>query len=99
MPDQRNLFSESFFVKSKKMFHECPPCFNCLLPTFKCLNYANCSSFSGRCDCRSGFSGDDCSVPGMASLPAKPESAEAEATHTGRSEQIPSASVLRAGTE
>ena len=35
-------------------------CFNCLLPKYKCTHFANCSSFSGRCECPDGFGGDDC---------------------------------------
>ncbi|ORZ31938.1 hypothetical protein BCR44DRAFT_62443 [Catenaria anguillulae PL171] len=48
---------------------KCPPCFNCLLPAFKCANFGTCSSFSGRCDCPTGFGGDDCSTPLCGSLP------------------------------
>ncbi|KAJ1650668.1 FAD-dependent urate hydroxylase [Dispira simplex] len=47
---------------------ECPPCFNCLLPAYKCSNYANCSEFSGRCDCPVGFGGEDCAEPVCGSL-------------------------------
>ena len=40
-----------------------PDCFNCLLPAFECQNFANCSSYSGKCICPPGFGGDDCSQP------------------------------------
>ncbi|AMD22151.1 HGL189Cp [Eremothecium sinecaudum] len=40
---------------------KCPPCFNCMLPIFECKQYSTCNSYSGRCECRPGFGGDDCS--------------------------------------
>ncbi|TPX43569.1 hypothetical protein SeMB42_g01127 [Synchytrium endobioticum] len=40
-----------------------PNCFNCLLPAFECHNFANCSTYSGKCMCPPGFGGDDCSQP------------------------------------
>lgn len=39
--------------------------FNCLLPAFKCTQFANCSDYDGRCQCPPGFGGDDCLKPGM----------------------------------
>ncbi|KAI9224515.1 hypothetical protein BC828DRAFT_373293 [Blastocladiella britannica] len=48
---------------------QCPPCFNCLLPAFKCHNFGVCSAFTGRCDCPAGFGGDDCATPLCGSLP------------------------------
>ncbi|KAJ1915964.1 (ABC) transporter [Tieghemiomyces parasiticus] len=49
---------------------DCPPCFNCLLPAYKCTNYGNCSEYSGRCECPAGFGGDDCAEPVCDSLAA-----------------------------
>ncbi|KAI8147379.1 hypothetical protein BJV82DRAFT_595272 [Fennellomyces sp. T-0311] len=42
---------------------ECPQCFNCLLPGFECLHFANCSEYNGKCNCPPGFGGDDCRQP------------------------------------
>ena len=42
---------------------ECPPCFNCLLSKFECLQFGSCSPFDGHCVCPPGYGGDDCSVP------------------------------------
>lgn len=42
---------------------DCPPCFNCLLPGFECLHFANCSEYDGKCNCPPGFGGDDCKQP------------------------------------
>lgn len=42
---------------------ECPPCFNCMLPGFECLHFANCSQYDGKCSCPPGFGGDDCRQP------------------------------------
>lgn len=41
---------------------DCPQCFNCMLPGFECLHFANCSH-SGQCQCPPGFGGDDCREP------------------------------------
>ncbi|KAG6014923.1 hypothetical protein E4U54_004596, partial [Claviceps lovelessii] len=41
----------------------CPPCFNCLLPSHTCAQYAGCNEFNGKCDCPVGFGGDDCLEP------------------------------------
>ncbi|KAI7861733.1 hypothetical protein BDF14DRAFT_1864871 [Spinellus fusiger] len=41
----------------------CPPCFNCLLPGFDCLHFANCTDYNGKCNCPPGFGGDDCRQP------------------------------------
>lgn len=43
--------------------NECPPCFNCMLPGFECLHFANCSEYDGKCNCPPGFGGDDCRQP------------------------------------
>ncbi|KAJ1968395.1 (ABC) transporter [Dispira parvispora] len=58
----------TYFDSNQGGQEECPPCFNCLLPAYKCSNYANCSEFSGRCDCPVGFGGDDCAEPVCGSL-------------------------------
>lgn len=42
---------------------ECPPCFNCMLPGFECLHFANCSEYDGKCNCPPGFGGNDCKQP------------------------------------
>ncbi|KAI7878202.1 hypothetical protein K492DRAFT_149793 [Lichtheimia hyalospora FSU 10163] len=42
---------------------DCPQCFNCMLPGFECLHFANCSEYSGQCQCPPGFGGDDCREP------------------------------------
>ncbi|KAI8061824.1 uncharacterized protein B0P05DRAFT_477485, partial [Gilbertella persicaria] len=47
---------------------ECPPCFNCLLPGFECLHFANCSEYDGKCQCPIGFTGDDCKQPSCGAL-------------------------------
>ncbi|KAG6015997.1 hypothetical protein E4U43_004396 [Claviceps pusilla] len=46
----------------------CPPCFNCLLPSHTCAQYAGCNEFNGKCDCPEGFGGDDCLEPLCGSL-------------------------------
>ncbi|RUS29334.1 putative ABC transporter, partial [Jimgerdemannia flammicorona] len=48
---------------------DCPPCFNCMLPTFQCTHFANCSEYNGKCHCPAGFGGDDCSKPLCGALP------------------------------
>ncbi|KAH8925218.1 hypothetical protein BT69DRAFT_1279899 [Atractiella rhizophila] len=47
---------------------DCPPCFNCLLPAFKCLQYGECREFDGMCKCPEGWGGEDCSTPLCGSL-------------------------------
>lgn len=46
----------------------CPPCFNCNLEDFKCAQFSSCSKSSGKCSCRPGFGGEDCSQPFCGSL-------------------------------
>ncbi|KAF8475713.1 ATP-binding cassette sub-family G member 2 [Kalaharituber pfeilii] len=48
--------------------HDCPPCFNCHLPAFKCSQFAQCREYDGRCECPAGFGGDDCLTPVCGSL-------------------------------
>ncbi|KAK9375453.1 uncharacterized protein V1513DRAFT_442998 [Lipomyces chichibuensis] len=43
-------------------------CFNCLLPSYTCSQYADCRQYDGHCECPPGFGGDDCSVPVCGSL-------------------------------
>jgi hypothetical protein len=50
-----------FMVQDKEK--ECPPCFNCMLPGFECLHFANCSEYDGKCNCPPGFGGNDCKQP------------------------------------
>ncbi|KAG7661595.1 ADP1 [[Candida] subhashii] len=47
---------------------DCPPCFNCNLPNFKCTQYSQCNTFTGMCECQDGFGGMDCSEPLCGSL-------------------------------
>ncbi|KAI1329767.1 hypothetical protein F5Y16DRAFT_81260 [Xylariaceae sp. FL0255] len=47
---------------------DCPPCFNCLLPAYECGQYAGCNEYNGKCECPSGFGGDDCIEPTCGSL-------------------------------
>ncbi|KAI7848198.1 ABC-2 type transporter [Circinella umbellata] len=53
----------SSLVGDDKDCPECPQCFNCLLPGFECLHFANCSEYNGKCNCPPGFGGDDCKQP------------------------------------
>lgn len=46
----------------------CPPCFNCNLPSFECKQFSQCNKYSGRCECKDGFGGQDCSEPVCGSL-------------------------------
>ncbi|KAK9727972.1 FAD-dependent urate hydroxylase [Basidiobolus ranarum] len=47
---------------------QCPPCFNCMLPSDTCTQFSDCNEFNGRCSCPEGFGGDDCSKPVCNSL-------------------------------
>ncbi|KAK9712006.1 FAD-dependent urate hydroxylase [Basidiobolus ranarum] len=47
---------------------QCPPCFNCMLPSDTCSQFAECNEYNGRCNCPDGFGGDDCSKPVCNSL-------------------------------
>lgn len=63
------LFSQPDpFALFEKRPEDCPPCFNCNLDDFVCLQYANCTRSSGKCACPSGFGGEDCSAPLCGSL-------------------------------
>lgn len=75
------LGSQKSFIRSDTLFAsdpylsiygdrppECPPCFNCNLDDFACLQFANCTKSSGKCSCPPGFGGDDCSQPLCGSL-------------------------------
>ena len=63
---------------------KCPPAFNCNLPNFPCTQFSACNPFTGRCDCKDGFGGDDCSIPLCGGLsdglnrPKRPENATCE---------------------
>ncbi|OTB02698.1 hypothetical protein M426DRAFT_322454 [Hypoxylon sp. CI-4A] len=48
--------------------NDCPPCFNCLLPAYECGQYSECNEYNGKCECPSGFGGDDCFEPTCGSL-------------------------------
>ena len=39
---------------------KCPPCFNCNLESFKCLQYGHCNARDGSCSCPDGFGGISC---------------------------------------
>ncbi|KAK3382271.1 hypothetical protein B0T24DRAFT_5050 [Lasiosphaeria ovina] len=52
---------------------DCPPCFNCNLPTYSCGQYAPCSSYNGKCNCPAGFGGDNCLEPLCGSLAHGPD--------------------------
>ncbi|ODV96926.1 hypothetical protein PACTADRAFT_48714 [Pachysolen tannophilus NRRL Y-2460] len=41
----------------------CPPCFDCKLPNFECKQFSMCNEYTGLCECREGFGGNDCSEP------------------------------------
>ena len=47
---------------------DCPPCFNCNLEAFKCLQFGDCNRYNGKCSCPPGFGADDCSKPLCGSL-------------------------------
>ncbi|KAI9270313.1 hypothetical protein EDC94DRAFT_512884 [Helicostylum pulchrum] len=66
-----NEYSYSPTIKSTFDIFDanCPPCFNCMLPGFECLHFANCSEYDGKCNCPSGFGGDDCKQPLCGALP------------------------------
>ncbi|KJR85892.1 ABC transporter (Adp1) [Sporothrix schenckii 1099-18] len=47
---------------------DCPPCFNCLLPSFNCGQFAECNGNDGTCKCPPGWAGIDCLDPLCGSL-------------------------------
>ena len=47
---------------------KCPPCFNCNLPNFECTQFSQCNTFTGFCECRDGYGGNDCAEPLCGSL-------------------------------
>lgn len=47
---------------------DCPPCFNCLLPSNTCGQFSQCNEYNGKCECPPGFGGDDCIEPTCGSL-------------------------------
>jgi ABC-type multidrug transport system ATPase subunit len=77
-----SLSSQKSFIRTESLFAsdpylsiygdrppDCPPCFNCNLDDFTCLQFANCTKSSGKCSCPPGFGGEDCSQPLCGSLP------------------------------
>lgn len=62
------LSQQDPFSLYEKRPEDCPPCFNCNLEDFVCLQYANCTRSSGKCSCPPGFGGEDCSAPVCGSL-------------------------------
>ncbi|KAJ2078040.1 (ABC) transporter [Coemansia sp. RSA 988] len=53
-----------FRTEEKKVPDGCPSCFNCMYPGSVCAHNATCNQFTGRCDCPSGWIGEDCLQPG-----------------------------------
>jgi len=64
-----SLLGQDPFSLYDKRPEDCPPCFNCNLDDFQCLQYANCTESNGKCSCPPGYGGDDCSQPLCGSLP------------------------------
>ncbi|KAK4507275.1 hypothetical protein PRZ48_001010 [Zasmidium cellare] len=62
------LLSRDPFAIYDKRPEDCPPCFNCNLEDFPCLQFGNCTKSSGRCSCPPGYGGEDCSLPLCGSL-------------------------------
>lgn len=56
------------FTLFQRRPEDCPPCFNCNLDDFVCMQYGNCTQSSGKCSCPAGFGGEDCSQPLCGSL-------------------------------
>lgn len=48
---------------------DCPPCFNCNFANFECTQFSTCNSFTGLCECKDGFGGNDCLEPLCGALP------------------------------
>ncbi|CAH6719767.1 probable ATP-dependent permease [[Candida] jaroonii] len=68
-----SLLNDIFMIKpgvgpSKPPPEDCPPCFNCNLPNFECTQFSTCNAFTGFCECRDGYGGNDCSEPLCGSL-------------------------------
>lgn len=63
-----DLLGQDPFSLYEKRPEDCPPCFNCNLDDFQCLQYANCTESNGKCACPPGYGGDDCSQPLCGSL-------------------------------
>lgn len=67
-------YRSDFFPRQVSIFDnrpdDCPPCFNCNLDSFPCLQFGNCTVSSGHCSCPTGFGGEDCSAP-LCGSPAK----------------------------
>lgn len=70
IPQTNLIYQGTPLSTPRKMIAEdqCPPCFNCMLPIFKCKQFSKCNSNTGRCECLAGFGGDDCSIPLCGSL-------------------------------
>ena len=62
------LLSRDPFSLYEKRPEDCPPCFNCNLDDFACLQFGNCTKASGKCSCPPGFGGEDCSLALCGSL-------------------------------
>lgn len=68
-----SVLNDIFMVKpevgpSKPPPEDCPPCFNCNLPNFECTQFSTCNAFTGFCECRDGYGGNDCLEPLCGSL-------------------------------
>lgn len=66
------VFNDVFDIKQALVDQErdkpdkgdkCPPCFNCNLPNFECTQFSQCNTFTGMCECRDGYGGNDCAQP------------------------------------
>ncbi|KAL9042645.1 MAG: hypothetical protein Q9214_003718 [Letrouitia sp. 1 TL-2023] len=62
-----DLLSSEFSILADRPA-DCPPCFNCKLEAFQCLQFGTCNQYNGKCSCPAGFGGDDCSKPLCGSL-------------------------------
>ncbi|KAJ2717277.1 FAD-dependent urate hydroxylase [Coemansia spiralis] len=63
-------------VEDKKVPDGCPSCFNCMYPGSVCAHNATCNQYTGRCDCPSGWTGEDCLQPGKNATSHRRQSAE-----------------------
>lgn len=62
-PTDKDDFDKEIVQVNKSDKEKCPPAFNCNLPNFPCTQFSTCNPFTGHCECKAGFGGDDCSIP------------------------------------
>ncbi|EGF77988.1 hypothetical protein BATDEDRAFT_13539 [Batrachochytrium dendrobatidis JAM81] len=60
---QLSTSAHNVFSLNRNAADQCPPCFDCHLAIYPCINFGNCSDISGRCDCPIGFGLNNCSQP------------------------------------